>query len=328
MMDLVYRTGDQLRWAADQVLPYLPPNDDVIVVGMGGSGMAARVGTLAVPETRVTLVQGYELPAWAPIRRPLLLAVSYSGNTEETLAVVEAGIDAGLFVVAVTTGGELGSVAAALGLPVIEIPAGLQPRSALAYQAGVVTRILAAASNTADSVRGLYSTADLVDGLLANGLGTSVELGRSLAKDLQGRIAVVYGGCGVGFVAASRWKAQISENAKMLAFASEVPELDHNELEGWAGLGALGRQTLALVALRDPEAHARLDRRIRLTVDVVKDKVLYVGEVIAQGESPLDRFFSLAVVGDVVSITLANLIGVDPAPVALIEGFKERLRED
>ena len=328
MIDLVYGTGDQLRWAADLVLPELPPADDVILAGMGGSGLAARVGALTVPATRVTVVQGYELPAWATTRRPLFVAVSYSGNTEETLAAAKAGLDAGLPLVAITTGGELGSMAAGAGSPIIEIPAGLQPRVALAYQAGAVTRTLAAVSGALDAVGELRSTADLVDGLLAGGAGPSATLGRDLADAMYGRITVIYGGRGIGFVAASRWKAQINENAKMLAFASEVPELDHNELEGWSTLDTMSRRTVALVTLRDPGGHGRIDKRMLLTSDVIKEKVAHVGEVIAQGESALDRFFSLAVVGDVASVTLADLAAVDPTPVALLEDFKKRLRGD
>ena len=273
-------------------------------------------------------MQGYELPAWATTRRPLFVAVSYSGNTEETLAAAKAGLDAGLPLVAITTGGELGSMAAGAGSPIIEIPAGLQPRVALAYQAGAVTRTLAAVSGALDAVGELRSTADLVDGLLAGGAGPSATLGRDLADAMYGRITVIYGGRGIGFVAASRWKAQINENAKMLAFASEVPELDHNELEGWSTLDTMSRRTVALVTLRDPGGHGRIDKRMLLTSDVIKEKVAHVGEVIAQGESALDRFFSLAVVGDVTSVTLADLAAVDPTPVALLEGFKKRLRGD
>lgn len=328
MISHVYATGNQLRWAADLSPGEVPRAADIVLAGLGGSGMAARVGALTAPSIPLTLVQGYELPGWAPGRKPLVVAVSYSGNTEETLAVFEAARAAGLPLVAVTTGGALAELAAAVGAAVVEVPGGLQPRAALAYQAGAVTMVLAAATGAASPASELTAAADVVDRTLDDGDGPGAALGRDLAEGIHGRICVIYGGHGVGAVAASRWKAQINENAKMPAFASEVPELDHNELEGWGTLPDLGRRTIALVTLRDPAGHPRIEQRMRLTTEVVRGKVAHVGEVIALGTSPLSRFFSLAAVGDVASVELARLSDVDPTPVTLLEDFKRRLRED
>ncbi len=328
MIEHVYATGDQLRWAAELALPALPAGGELVLAGMGGSGMAARVGALTVSGVPVTVEQGYELPPWAADRKPVVVAVSYSGDTEETLAVATAALDRGLPVVAVTTGGDLGTLAADMGHPVVAIPSGLQPRAALAYQAGAVVRVLAAVARAPDPRSGLVEAAALVDDLLGRGDGPAASLGRDLADALYPRVSVVYGGRGPASVAASRWKAQINENAKMPAFASEVPELDHNELEGWGTLVDFGRRSVGLVLLHDPAGHERVEKRMRLTRDVLEEGVTIAGEVVAQGTSPLDRFFSLAVVGDVASVTLADIAGVDATPVALLEEFKKRLKED
>jgi len=328
MIEHVYATGDQLRWAASVALPPLPSGRQVVLAGMGGSGMAARVAALTVPDVAVTLEHGYELPGWAAAQRPVVVAVSYSGNTEETLSVVADAVDLGLPIVGVTTGGELAAVAAGAGFDVLGIPGGLQPRAALAFQAGAVTRILAGIAGAPDPAPGLAATAGLVDELLGDGRGAAASLGRDLAEGLVGRIAVVYGGRGLASVAAARWKAQINENAKMPAFASEVPELDHNELEGWGARPELGRRTVGLILLRDPAGDPRIDARMRLTSEVLEATVTQVGEVVSQGDSTLDRFFSLAVVGDVASVALADAVGVDATPVALLEDFKRRLKEE
>lgn len=328
MLDHVFATGDQLRWAADVEIPPLPNGRHILIAGMGGSGMAARVGALTSPGAAITVHQGYDLPEWSAEVKPLVVAVSYSGNTEETLSVVSAARELGLSLVAITTGGALEEVAADVAAPTITVPGGLQPRAALAYQAGAVARVLGAIDGVGDVSAALGDAAALVDRLLGDGSGPAVTLGRDLADGLFGRIGVIYGGYGLGSVAAARWKTQINENAKMPAFASEVPELDHNEIEGWGALPELGVQSIGLVMLRDPAGHPRIERRMVLTAEVIEGKVTLVGEVVAQGNGPLERFFSLTVVGDVLSVALAERAELDPTPVALLEEFKRRLKED
>ncbi|MFQ5555390.1 MAG: SIS domain-containing protein [Acidimicrobiia bacterium] len=330
MIDHVYATGDQLRHAAGSDMPGMPLARDVVLAAMGGSGMAARVAALTVPGIRTVLHQGYGLPSWldgsAPA--PLLVAVSYSGNTEETLSAVDAAVDAGLGIVAVTTGGRLMERAENAGAPVVRVPPGLQPRAALASQAGLTVRVLAgAAGGDGDAPAELEKTAELVDSLLAGGDGPAATLGRDLGDGLYGKVALVYGGRGVAAVAASRWKAQINENAKMPAFASEIPEANHNEMEGWSALPEIGARSVGLVMLRNPGGHPRIERRMELTASTLSGSVDIIGDVIAQGSSDLDRFFSLAVVGDVAAVHLASIAGVDPTPVALLEGFKRQLKE-
>jgi glucose/mannose-6-phosphate isomerase len=310
-------------------VPPVPAAAEVLVAGMGGSAMAGDVAALVAADAGmgVTVHRGYGLPAWAVHRRPLVLAVSYSGNTEETLSVVDAAADAGLDLAVVCAGGELGRRAVDSGWPVLTVPIGLQPRAAVAYQAGAVARLLQSAGIVPDQVPGLEEAAGILDRLFAGGDGAAVTLGRDLAHALQGRITVVYGGTGLGALAAMRWKTQVNENAKMPAFWNEVPELNHNELEGWGTLADLTRRTVGIVMLRDPSEHPRVQRRMDLTAETISDRVPIVGTVEAQGAGALARFFSLAAVGDVASLEMARLAGVDPTPVALLERFKRRLRE-
>ncbi len=326
MMDHVYGTGDQLREAAAVDLPAVPPAGVVVVAGMGGSGMAARVGALSAPGAAVFPHGTYGIPSWAAGRGALVVAVSYSGNTEETLSAVDAATDAGLQYIAVTTGGALAERASADGAPVALFAGGLQPRAAVALQGGVVARMLHAVLESGYDIEAdLSRTSELVDGLLDGGSGPAATLGRDLADALFGRIAVIYGGHGVASGAAVRWKTQINENAKMPAYAGEVPELDHNELESWGALPELGERAIGVVMLRDPGGSAAVERRMALTAEVIDGRVPVVGDVVAQGTSPLERFFSLGVVGDVTSVHLADIAGVDAARIDLLEGFKQRL---
>lgn len=329
MLDHVLELPDQLRWGAGLDVPAVPAADEVLLAGMGGSAMAGDVAALvaAAAGRSVRVHRGYGLPAWAARRRPLVLAVSYSGNTEETLSVVEAAGETGLGLAVVCAGGELGRRANDARWPSLTVPGGLQPRAAVAYQAGAVLRLLQAAGVVPDQVPGLEEAARVLERLFGDGDGAAIGLGRDLAESLEGRVTVVYGGAGLGALAAMRWKTQINENAKMPAFWNEVPELDHNELEGWGTLADLTRRSFGIVLLRDPADHPRVVRRLDLTAETIGDRAPIVGSVAAQGSGPLARFFSLVAVGDVASVEMARRAGVDPTPVALLEGFKRRLRE-
>ncbi|MEA3502882.1 MAG: SIS domain-containing protein, partial [Actinomycetota bacterium] len=145
---------------------------------------------------------------------------------------------------------------------------------------------------------------------------------RDLAAGLEDRTAVIYGGRGVGSTAAYRWKTQINENAKLPAFSGVVPEMNHNELEGWQPESSGG---FGVIYLRDSADHPSVARRLDLSGTVLSGKVRRVGDVRSVGDGPLARFFSLAVVGDVASVAMAETAGVDPTPVETLEAFKTML---
>jgi glucose/mannose-6-phosphate isomerase len=150
----------------------------------------------------------------------------------------------------------------------------------------------------------------------------------AIAEALEGRVPIVYGGGPVSSVVAQRWKTQINENAKVPAWYSALPELDHNEIVGWETLPDLTREHLGVVVLTDEADHDRVRRRISHTRDLTSDAVPWVGEVESRGSSRLARLVSLTVVGDLVSWMMAGRLGVDPTPVATIEKLKKLLTED
>lgn len=330
MLAQIRSLGDQLRWAADTASPTIGTHSEVMVAGMGGSGIAGDyAGAVASPfGTRITVHKGYgPLHPWAVRQRPLVVAASYSGNTEETLDFVLAAYESGLPIATVTTGGRLGELSADHSWPMVTVPGGMQPRAALGYMAGAVLKVLEGASAVDDQGLSLVEAADMVDRDAAEGSPRWEEAG-VIAGKLGGRIPIIYGGGPISGVVAQRWKTQINENAKTPAWFSVLPELDHNEINGWEAMPERTREVLAVVALRDRGDHDRITPRLAHTAALTEDAVPWVAEVRSQGTSPLARMLSLTLVGDLVSWMLATEAGIDPVPVGTIEKLKVLLAED
>jgi glucose/mannose-6-phosphate isomerase len=325
MESMIESLPDQYRWAAGLRVPEVPGATSAIVCGMGGSGISGDVAA-AIADGPVLVHKDYGLPSWAPsLPEPILVAVSYSGNTEETLSAVESARAAGLPVAAVSSGGQLSEIAADEGWPLIQVPGGLQPRAAFGYLAGAVVRLLEGAGLAHDV--GLDEAAAVAGTLLGKHLdGPGRRLADDLAEGLAGKVTVVLGS-GLTAVAAARWKTQINENAKSPAFVSVLPEADHNEVEGWTTLGSALRRTVGLVMLRDENEHGRVRARFEPTAQLLGEGASVVGEVWAQGSSRLARLTSLTAIGDLVSLRLARTAGIDPVAVDAIQQLKQTLGE-
>jgi glucose/mannose-6-phosphate isomerase len=329
MLGQIRTMGDQLRWASDVQMPVVPQVTDVLIAGMGGSGIAGDfVAALAsAGRGRVAVQKGYgPLPGWALDRKPLLIAISFSGNTEETLDMVAAASTTDLPIVTLTTGGELSRLTGEKGWPTVSVPGGVQPRAAVGYLFGAVARIVAAAGLIPDQGSALAEAADAADHATSDG-SPRWGLAADIARDLAGRIPIIYGGGPVSGAVAQRWKTQINENAKTPAWWSVLPELDHNEIVGWEAMPSLTSQYFGIVALTDPTDHQRVSDRLAHSRALTHDAVPWVGEVPAEGDTPLARLTSLVVVGDLVSLMLAESAGVDPVPVDTIEKLKRLLTE-
>ncbi|MGH8916669.1 MAG: bifunctional phosphoglucose/phosphomannose isomerase [Acidimicrobiia bacterium] len=330
MLEMIRTLGDQLRWARDLEPPPVEPASDLLVAGMGGSGIAGDFGAALAVQAhgRVAVHKGYSpLPGWASRVRPTVLAISYSGNTEETIDMVAAASAAGLPIVTITTGGRLAEMTTEAGWPTIGVPAGLQPRAAVGYLVGAVSRLLHSFGVLPDQSAALDETADLVDAATSDGSETW-RMASGLAKELTGRITIVYGGGPISGTAAQRWKTQINENAKMPAWWSLLPELDHNELVGWETLPSLTRDLLGIVALTDRSDHPRVGARLDHSSALTESAVPWLAKISSTGDSELARLMTLTASGDLVSWRLAEEAGVDPVPVATIEKLKKLLVKD
>jgi glucose/mannose-6-phosphate isomerase len=299
----------------------------LVLCGMGGSAIGADLVVACLPRLDVPapVVRGYVLPAWVG-PETLVIAASYSGQTEETLACAAAALQRGCRPVCVASGGRLAAGAEESGLALVRVPGGGQPRAAVGYLAMPLLAALEAAGLAGEAGGDVEEAAALLrDGneLYGPGRPQAENPAKALALRLHERQAVVYG-AGLTVPAARRWKGQINENAKAPAFWNELPELDHNELMGWTSLPHVAASTLA-VFLEDAAGDPRLLRRAELTAAELQARGVEVEHVAARGESRLARLFSLVQLGDYASCYLALLYGVDPTPVQAIQDFKSRL---
>src|SRR5918997_3944687 len=307
--------ADHLRdalWRVDSAnLAPVDAHGGLIVGGMGGSSVGGRLAAGALgPRLKrpLALAMGYDIPAWIGAET-LLLCSSYSGSTEETLATYDAAKEAGAPRLVATTGGLLAERARADGVPVVPLPGGFQPRAAVGYS--LVTALEAARlCGAAPSLRGEVEGAAALAAELAREWGPEgPEDGeaKELARALHGTIPVITG-AGLTASVAYRWKTQINENAELPAFASKLPEHDHNEVVGWAG----AERRLGAVFLEDPEGDERAARRIEVTADLAAEGAAAVERVSARGETRLERLVSLVLLGDLVSLYLAGVRGGGP----------------
>ena len=321
-LGMPHQLGDALWRAQSGGVPRKEVPGGVVFCGMGGSAIGADLAIAAIGDRAgapLMSVRGYDPPSWIG-PETLVVASSYSGTTEETLSCFRKAGEAGAPRVAVTTGGELAEAARADGVPVIGVPSGFQPRSAVAY--GVVPALVCAElAGAAPSLADEVQAAESLLAALAEEWGPEAEAG-SPAKALAGAIGqtvpVIYG-AGATAPVARRWKTQVNEMAKRAAFWAELPEADHNEICGLAGA------PVHTIFLSDPAAEPRLSRRTELTQEVAGQQGLPADRVEAHGDTRLERILSLVLLGDLVAIYLAALDGVDPTPVEPIEQFKRAL---
>ncbi|HEX2274056.1 MAG TPA: bifunctional phosphoglucose/phosphomannose isomerase [Acidimicrobiales bacterium] len=308
----------------------LPDRDDVenvVVLGMGGSGTAGEVlmatagPFLPVP---VLVFKSYHVPAFVG-EGSLVFALSFSGDTEETVeAVTEAALQ-GARVVAVTAGGELARLARSWGVPLIDVPLSIpQPRAAIGALAVPPMLVL-------EDI-GLFPGAShwveaAIEQLAArrNELVRPGSLAHELARRIGRTIPLIHGGGGLGAVAAQRWKNQMNENAKVPSFFNAHPELCHNEIAGWGQHGDLTRQAMTLVNLRHDFEHPQVMHRFELARRLLEEVMAGVEEVWAAGDGELAQLLDLVMVGDFTSIYLALESGVDPGPIPAIDHIKHEL---
>jgi glucose/mannose-6-phosphate isomerase len=302
--------------------------DGLIVAGMGGSaigGLLARAALGDRASRPIGVARCYELPAWATPDTAVLCS-SYSGDTEETLACYEAAGALGAPRIVATTGGRLAEAARADGVPIIPVAGGYQPRAAVAYML-VAALEVASLTGAGPSVRSEIDVAAAHAEALAAEWGpdgASDCLAKELAHGLHGTVPLI-AGAGLTNSVAYRWKTQLNENAKMHAFSHELPELDHNEIVGWTAQSDDGR--FSAVFLDDCDLHPRARQRLTLTHELIEPAAAATYVVQSRGESRTERVLSLVLLGDLVSVYLAVLRGVDPAPVDVIERLKAQLAQ-
>lgn len=324
---------DQLRDAAWKVesaalTPWESPGG-LVIAGMGGSGIGGALARAVVGEEAslpISLVRGYELPSWTTADATVL-CMSYSGNTEETLACYEAAGVIGAKRVVATTGGQLAELARRDGVPVLPMAGGLQPRAALGYVFVAAVEVAGLAGVAPRRGAEIDVAASHLEQLVREWgpAGPDDSEPRRLARALSGSVPLIYG-AGPTAAVAYRWKSQMNEYAKLHAFANELPELDHNELMGWERAAESGR--FSAVFLDDPDLHPRIATRIAETRRIIESQAHTTVLVPSREGTSLERSLTLCLLGDLASLYTAVLRGVNPAPIAGIDALKEALADD
>ena len=301
---------------------------NVVVTGLGGSAIAGDLlRSYLADRVRVPMFvnRDYRLPGFVQ-KQSLVIVSSYSGDTEETLAAYREAVKRKSRIICISSGGELTSLARRHRNSLIAVPRGLPPRAALGYLffpvLSAVTKLRLATENRP----GWRETTHLL-GVLAKRFGNADarrNLAAELAYRLKGKLPIIYSSTERFDSVNLRWRGQLAENAKVLAFGNVVPEMNHNELVGWRVLKDL-MKNMTVVILRDASDHRRVQKRMDIMKSIVGEFSGDVLEVRSEGRSLLARMFSLIHLGDWVSFYLAILNGVDPTPVKVIDYLKTQL---
>lgn len=302
--------------------------EHIVLCGLGGSAIGGDLlrsylaDELAVP---FIVNRGYTLPKYVG-RNSLVIISSYSGNTEETNACHKEAIKRKARILCISSGGLVEKIAQQKRQPHIKVPGGPSPRAALGYSFFPLLITLSKLKLVKNKSREIAETLTLLKAKSAeySDPATATNLAMQLARQLQGRIGIIYSASERFDAVNTRWRGQIAENAKSLAFGHVLPEMNHNELVGWKVL----RDHMAemqVVFLRDKADHKRVQVRMEITKSIVHEHTSRITEVWSEGTSLLARMFSLVHLGDWVSFHLAMLNAVDPMPVQVIDHLKAEL---
>ncbi|MEJ7554963.1 MAG: bifunctional phosphoglucose/phosphomannose isomerase [Aquificaceae bacterium] len=283
----------------------------VVFSGMGGSGIVGDFMKLFVPaEKPVLSIRGYDLPAFVKDNW-LLVCTSYSGNTEETINVLEEALQRGLKPVCVSSGGKLREIANREGLVHIPLPEGYPPRYALGFMLSALLCLF-----------GMDGSVERVREHLETNKEEIKKTAQELAKNMFTYLPVVYG-TPLTEPVAFRWKTQINENSKTLCYNAILPEMHHNEVVGLDNPQI--RNLCGFVLLYDPQDHERILKRVDITRQVFEDLGVLLKVLSGKGESLIERLLYLTYLGDWVSLYLADIYGQDPIPVKVIDFIKKSL---
>jgi len=300
----------------------------VLVLGMGGSAIGGDVlKSVAFDDAKVPVLvnRDYSLPNFVD-EKTLVFAVSYSGNTVETLESAKKSFERGAKVVAITSGGELEKFAIEKGITLIKIPKGLAPRAAIGYvtipslvvmdRLGLLPSQKEALKETIEYLKKAREEYKIENPLEKN-------MAKKLASLVFGRIPLIYAVEERWAVAGYRWKCQFNENGKYPAFTHFFPELNHNEIMSWEADSKI-INSFALIFL-----YTSLEGEMKIRVEFMKEKIEERGVPVflwkGEGNYPLTKFFSLTYLGDFTTVYMAYLTGKDPFAIGFINELKLRI---
>ncbi len=300
----------------------------ILVLGMGGSAIGGDVVRVLIQsECTIPMIvnRSYNIPNWVN-KNTLVIASSYSGNTEETLSALRQCIGANAQILSITTGGELLKISNENNFDSVILPTGLQPRAALGVSASILLLSLQKLQIVNNSIiEDLHHSIDVLSDLgkeLSNCDDENPAM--ILANEIHSMCPIIYGSEDLTWVAALRFRGQLEENSKMLAFHHHIPEQNHNEIEGWSCHTHL-LDSKCIVWLKDEDDHPRSLKRMDISSQLLTGNVGKQIEIQETGPSPLVRLFKMIHFTDWVSYYAALLNEVDPTPVDRITQLKTEL---
>jgi glucose/mannose-6-phosphate isomerase len=322
--------GEASKLAGEIAINYSKP-DNVIVAGMGGSGIGGDLlKDWARSKTTVPIEvnREYQLPAYAG-KKSLVLITSYSGDTEESLSAFLDALKRKCMIYCISSGGALLESAEKLKVSYLRVPGGMPPRAALPYlfvpllvcmeKTGLVSGVHEELSEAVKLLEKISRDNSPVKPAKGN-------VSKTLALNIDQTAPVIYG---FGFYrsVAQRFKQQFNENSKIPAKWEVFSELNHNEIVGWERAGRLGK-CFSAIFIRDKEEPTEIRSRIEITKELVSKAGLGTFEIQTQGKSQLAKMLSTICIGDFTSVYLALLHGVDPTPVKTINYLKDTLKQN
>ena len=330
MIEHVLDLGNQLKKELETSTEFVIDSyKDLLIVGMGGSGVSGDVLKLVMNETtsiNVEVRKAYGIPKVTADRKPKCLFISYSGNTEETVEAVNDAIQYNLDWSVISSGGTLLDLALKHKKPYVKVPSGLQPRAAFGLMTKAVMHFVS--SDESGKYLELCNQAgDYINEAIGNqSQNKLLEHAFKISKEIDTKSSVIYGGTPLTYLVAQRWKTQINENAKSKAFVGYMPEIHHNEILSWEANKKDSKNNYQLLFLRSPDENTQVKKRFELTKEIIGDKVNISEIDNISSENIISNLFHLTLIGDLVSVYMAENLNIDPYNINSIEQLKKLLK--
>ena len=328
MLEHVLNLGNQLKTDLEVSQGFTSIDyDRILIVGMGGSGVAGDVLKLILNKHTnidVEVRKTYNLTKNHSSTRPFCLFISYSGNTEETVSAAQDAINENLEWSVISSGGELLELATKYNKNFVKVPTGLQPRAAFGLMTKAVINFLP------NSIKSNFLNASDDAGNYLNNLIEDVsnevfDISKNIANQIGTKTAVIYAGSELTYLVAQRWKTQINENSKSKAYVGFMPEIHHNEILSWEADQEGSKNNFILILLRGDD-NKKIDNRFEFTKELIGSKVDILDVRNISSENLIKDLLHLVLIGDLVSVELANQLKIDPFNIDAIENLKKKLK--
>lgn len=304
--------------------------EGLIISGMGGSAIAGDILVDILSSSfkkPIYVSRGYTLPAYFD-ERNLFIAISYSGNTEETLSALKEAEERNMQIICLSSGGKLREIAIAKKYPLIELPLGFEPRAAFYSIITLLIRVLEQIAWIDPYKKNLEESIDVIN-MMKTELGQKkaerINQAKQFAQKIKDKIPLIFTAYGSTYACGLRAKNQFNENSKLPAFLSVFPELNHNEIVGFSN-SKKDNSPFAMIVLRDEGEHVRVNKRIEITKSLIGMNLGGIIEIKSYGKSFFSRLMSLVFYADILSVYVAILRGIDPTPIDIITRLKKELK--